>query len=138
VATTTTSELPDFRDPFLRNAANSLALRRKSISHRGKLTISHDPDDDFEWFSAVYESASRRTAVLQLTEKNRAHLFIRSTRGKDRGRILFRIEDMILVDNAALLLTAFEQTIATLDQQRDDAFDDLRGVWDALRLQAVD
>lgn len=129
--------MPTFRDPFLRNATSNIARRRKSLSHKGRLTISSEPEDTFEWLTLAFECASRISVVLQLSEKNRANIFVRSNRGKDRGKILARIEDMTVIDNGRWIVSALEDTISLAAQYEEGREFDLDTIWDEVRLQAA-
>lgn len=129
-----TRKEPAFIDSFLRNAWESLARRRRSLSRRGRLSITTGKDD-FEWFAVAHESANRLTVVLQLVEGNRAHLFIRSNRATDRGKILARIEDIAVIDNGFILVRALEDTISVLESHTGEAFDELDRIWNKVQWQ---
>lgn len=133
----TRGPLPAFADPFLKNVVAGISRRRKAISHRGNLRISSDPNDTFEWITISCEAASRVAAVLQLWEKNRASLYLRSTKAKDRGKILARIEDMTLIDNGPWIVTAFERTISIAAGYTEGAELELDSTWDEVRLKSA-
>ena len=64
-----------------------------------------------EWLTLTHRLTSRRTVVLQLSEKNWASLYVRSTHAWDRGRILLRLEGMRLVDRPEPIVAAYEKTL---------------------------
>ena len=122
------------------NAYESLSRRRKSFSHRGSVFFEADPDDDFEWLTVVYESPRRLVLVLQLMEGNRAHLFVRSNRARDRGKILVRMEDLYLVDNGTLLTEAVDATIdlvSLANSPKDVSSQATESIWKGLLLRVA-
>ena len=132
---------PLFADTFLTNAHAGLMRRKKSISRRGQLFIEKNTDDDdYEWLTIAYQCTNRFTFVLQLLEANRAHIYVRSNRAKDRGKIIFRMEDMFLPDNASVLTAIFEESINAiynLKTAERATLDFIHSAWKRIQVQAV-
>ena len=104
---------PRFADPFMTQVANGFAKRRKSLRNRGTFRAYGPTDDDpMEWLTLTHELTSRRVVVLQLAEKNRASLYVRSTKGENRGKVLLRIEDMRLMNKPSAIVAAYEKTLS--------------------------
>lgn len=108
-------QLPEFRDRFLANSLRGFRRRRKAISHHGNLEFYWDLDDTFEWLTVTFTAPRLPSVILQLVERNRINLYIRSDDKSDRGKILLRIESAALVDDPAGIVDAFESTLASLD-----------------------
>ncbi|MEM7137414.1 MAG: hypothetical protein AAF500_12580 [Myxococcota bacterium] len=129
-----------FTDPFLKNAYDSLLARRKSFSHRGKISFDTEPSDDYEWLTVVFQATNRLVLVLQMIEGNRADIFIRSNNAKDRGKIVARIEDLFLVDNGAELTRAVDATITLIrlaDSHEDVSRAAIEKAWDRVMIGAT-
>ena len=101
----------EFRDPFLKAVATAFRRRRKAIKYHGNVELSYDPTDTFEWLTINYWASNYPSLILQLIEGGRVNFFARSQRGADRGKVLIRIEDLRIVNNAALIISTFEWTI---------------------------
>ena len=92
---------PEFRDPFLKAVAAAFRRRRKAIKYHGNVELSYDPTDTFEWLTINYWASNYPSLILQLIEGGWINFFARSQRGADRGKVLIRIEDLRIVNNAA-------------------------------------
>lgn len=129
----------DFRSPFLKNAGEAFRKRTKALGYSGILEWETQ-EDDFEWLTITYRSRSVPTLILQLWEGNRASFFVRSNQSKGRGKVLIRLENLVLVDNGPRLVSVFEQTIQDLHgvvSSDDEALDTIRQLWTRLRLGVV-
>ena len=116
---------PEFRDPFLKAVVAAFRRRRKAIKYHGNLELSYDPTDTFEWLTINYWTSNYPSLILQLIEGGWINFFARSQRGADRGKVLIRMEDLRIVNNAALIISTFEWTISkTYNENQDDL-----GLW---------
>jgi hypothetical protein len=118
---TKSSVPPEFRDPFLKAVVVAFRRRRKAIKYHGNLELSYDPTDTFEWLTINYWASNHPSLILQFIEGGWINFFARSQRGADRGKVLIRIEDLRIVNNAALIISTFEWTISkTYNECQDD------------------
>ena len=129
----------DFRCPFLRNIGEAFLRRRKAISHSGKFEWESGEDDEGEWLSLWMMGHGRHpTLALHFWDGNLARLFIRSAGSADRGKVLLRIDDMVLVDDAPAIVAAFEHTRLLAHFFHEDGKpDEIRETWLGLT-RAVD
>jgi hypothetical protein len=97
---------PEYRDTFLKNAAQALLKRRKAINFHGNLEFSYDFEDSFEWITVCYSSFNYPSLILQLVEGGKISFFVRSNRRMDRGRVLLKIENLRVVKSEPLLSSA--------------------------------
>lgn len=126
-----------FNSRFLRNVSAAFQRRSKAIRYHGSLTWESKEADEFEWITVSFDPILGPSIVLQLWEANGASLFVRSTNNQNRGKILLRMENLRLIDNAAKLVAVFETTIAELHGAVDkDATSMLpvKRLWEALTL----
>ena len=98
------ANLPEYSSRFLNSVCRRLAARRKSLSHRGKLTWETEQPDEFEWLSVYFDPYSGNYCIFQFAESNHISIYVRSKRRKDRGKVLLAIEGMQVVDNADAII----------------------------------
>src|SRR5688572_27098063 len=112
---------PEFKDSFLKGMAVAFQRRRKAIKYRGNLKFSYDPTDSFEWLTIIFSAFNNPVLILELTEGRWISFYVRSNKNADRGKVLLRIEDLRVVNNAALIVSTFEWTIGSsrTDNQED-------------------
>jgi len=130
-----------FRCHFLHNICESFRKRSKSLNYTGKLDWETDPNDNFEWITISYMSGINPIIILQFWEHNRANIYIRSNRRGDRGKLLICMKDLLIVDNAKLLVSIFEKTIANIhgtSSQDKDVFLKVEEDWRLLAINTVD
>jgi hypothetical protein len=108
-----------FRDRFLNDLQKGFQRRRKAISHHGRLEFHQGVDEDFEWLTIVFSAPSSPSVILQLTEGNRVNLYVRSTVGRSRGRVLVRVEDLVMINSPTRIVDAFEWTLSAAHELRD-------------------
>ncbi len=104
-----------FRCRFLRDAAEAFVRRRKAIRKgtSGKFTWDSGEEGEHEWLSiSIVGIHGNPTLALRLGEGHRASLFFRSGRASERGKVLLRIDDMLLVGNGPGIVEAFEETMS--------------------------
>lgn len=129
----------DFGSPFLRNAAEAFRKRSKSLGKRNQFSWDTEPDD-FEWITFTLRSRVAPTLILQLSERNRASVFVRSQRNADRGKVFFRLEDLLLMDDGPRLVSVFEESHLLLHRCKsatDEKFDEMRRIWMGLELRPI-
>jgi hypothetical protein len=101
---------PHFESAFIDRLSRQFEKRCKAISYFGKLGFETKQPDDFDWLTIKFYSFGGHYLILQFVEDNRLSLFVRSSRRRDRGKILLALEDIILIDNSKLIVEAFEST----------------------------
>lgn len=133
-------QLPEFRDRFLTNSLRGFQRRRKAISHHGNLEFHWDADDAFEWLTVTFTAPRLPSVILQLVERNRINLYIRSNDKSDRGKVLLRMESAALVDDASGIVDAFESTLSSLHsltRTPEKTRLEIERLWHRLRVRPV-
>jgi hypothetical protein len=134
---------PHFRDIFLDRACRAFEKRRKAISYHGRLSFDSDPSSSAEWATLVYSSFNHPSLILELTEGHRGNFYIRSNQPKSRGKVLFRLEDLRLLDTPSRLVETFEWTISRSRRIEEDAesapivLDSILQRWKSLAVRIV-
>ena len=105
------NDFPKFKSTFLDNIFHALNTRTKTLNHRGRLTWETIQPDDFEWLAVCFDPLVGHPSIFQFVEDNQVHVFIRSRSKFNRGKILFKIQGMHVVDNGHAIVSAIESTI---------------------------
>ena len=103
--------LPSFRSHFLDNICRELAARAKALRRHGQLTWETQQPDEFEWFTACFKPLVGHYCVFQFDEDNQVNVFVRSRDRRNRGKVLFQLLGIKVVDNAEFVVAAMEATI---------------------------
>jgi hypothetical protein len=136
-----TQELPKYSDRFLKACSEVLWRRRKAIRHHGSLSFSSDPDDSFEWFTVYYSSHNYPSVILQLVQGGRVSVFVRSNLRADRGRVLFRVEDVRTFATGEAVVKVWEWTIEktqTADQGDSEIWKEIGRKWKEVTIKVVE
>ncbi|MDJ0523449.1 MAG: hypothetical protein QNJ90_15380 [Planctomycetota bacterium] len=121
----------EFRCSFLRSVAEAFLRRRKAIAHNRSFEWESADDDEGERLSLwIIGHAERPTLALHLWDGNLARLFLRSCRSSERGKVLLRLDDMVLVDDAPAIVEAFEHTMSLCHWFHEHGTaDEIRATW---------
>ena len=133
-----TSSFPtEFRCRFLRDVAQAFLKRRKAIAYGGNFEWEAGEGEEGERLSLwIMGHGDRPTLALHLWDGSLGRLFLRSPTSAERGKVLLRIDDMVLVDNGPGIVEAFEDTAALCHRfhQEDGTADEIRETWQGLML----
>jgi hypothetical protein len=105
------TKFPTFKSRFLQKLSNRLATRAKALKYHGRLEWTTVQPDEFEWLSLTVHAFVGNYCIVQFVEDNRVSIYIRSSKRRDRGKILLAMEDIKLIDNAPAIVDAVEATI---------------------------
>jgi len=134
--------LPTFESTFLNGICRRIEARGKALKHQGKLTWETKQPDDFEWISFYFEPILGHYIICQLSEDNRASIFIRDRSRARRGRVLLAIKETILFDNCIAVVSALETTIAQSKmffiEKQPEALERIRTTWSDLQVRIVE
>ena len=71
-------------------------------------------------------------------QDNRGNIYVRSNERKNRGKILYRRENMRLLNNGQRLLDAFEKSITVLDlKQLESLVKSLDQIWEKVEVRIL-
>jgi hypothetical protein len=105
------NDFPVFEDRFLDGISRQAARRRKAIRHRAgtlDVTTTTAPETLVMRFIA---SAPRPIVIVELGERNRLSLYVRSAWSRKRGAVLVALENVRVVDNPVRIVATFEWTL---------------------------
>lgn len=124
---------PVFKSAFLNRLCRQLEARSKAIKHHGDLTWETKQPDEFEWLTVYVKPVVGHPSIFQFVEDNRACVFVRSRDRRNRGKILFQVRDVKLIDNAQMIVEAVEATITNStglrSEERATASNLIRAAW---------
>ena len=120
---------PDFKNPFLDGICRAFDRRRKPIAYHGTLEFDASPEGELEWIEIRYSSFNRPVLILQIDEEHRVCFYLRSNEAHNRGKVLFRLEDVRLVDNPSVVVECFEATIAESFSFDTEKAESIRAEW---------
>ena len=130
---------PEFKNPFLDGICRACDRRRKAIAYHGTLEFDASPDGEPEWIEIRYSSFNDPVLILQIDDEHRMCFYLRSNETRNRGKVLFRLEDVRLVDNPSLVVETFENVrLQSHFFGDDDAESRIRAEWDKVTLQVHD
>lgn len=104
------SNFPSFDSRFLNGVSRQFERRRKALSYVGELTVETEQPDYFEWLSINIKTFAGHYVIFQFVEDNRVDIYVRSSRRRDRGKVLFELRDVKLVDNSQAIVESCEKT----------------------------
>jgi len=95
---------------------------------------------ELEWIEIRYSSFNDPALILQTDEEHRMCFYLRSNDARDRGKVLFRLEEVRLVDNPSRVVETFENVglQSHFFGDDDEAESRIRAEWDKVTLQAHD
>ncbi len=135
------ADLPEFKSPFLNNVSRRLAARRKALSHQGRLTWETGQPDEEEWFAAYFTPIPGHYVICEFVEGNWVSVRVRSSRRRNRGKILFDLEDINVIDNAHMIVEAMETTICCshgLDSEHRIRYaESIRAAWSKVEVRVA-
>ena len=99
----------EFECRFLSSMGRAFRRCSGAMRYHGELVIHEGFGDAVEWFS-VATIFGRVETTLLLWEGNRASLYLYGSRPRYADRLLYRVEEMLLVDNGPGVVCAFEGT----------------------------
>jgi hypothetical protein len=97
---------------FLNELLCAVVQKQKSLKHRGKFDVETGADRQGEWIRFMFRRANGPHVVVEVTDEQRGNLYLRSARRADRGRVLYRLENIHLVGNATELKNTILKTFA--------------------------
>jgi hypothetical protein len=100
-----------FRDRFLHEAVQTVERRRKGLASRGELTVSAETTGDGERALLVHAAGAAPVVVLALSAGHRADVYLCAPEPRRTGKVLVKIEGLVLGGDVKRLLAAFEWTI---------------------------
>jgi hypothetical protein len=124
---------PRFGDRFLDGVAAAFRRRRRALAYRaspGELRI----EPGAEGFQVTSTHGARQLGAW-FSPVNRASVYVRSLRVRDRGRVLLRLEELRVVNQPRRIVEAYEQTIDQLDAADLEA--EVGALWRAVALQLI-
>jgi hypothetical protein len=125
---------PEFKSPFLNGICRELEKRSKAIKYRSnKFTCEANQPDDVEWLTLNITPYVGNYTIFQFMDGNHGWVYVRSKGRKDRGKILFELKEIRLVENASGIVSAVETTIDCScrfdSDRRIEATDTIRAAW---------
>ena len=134
---------PVFECAFLNGIAKAFSKRSRAITYSGTLTWDTDIGDIYEWITFTYKFSDYPVIHLQPVEDQRLHLYIRSNKSRDRGKVLLAIEDLFVFATPELIVSTFENTIvhssSVMDEhERADECRKLKMAWEKLPCELRD
>ena len=131
----------DLESRFLANVCAAFRARAKAIRHQGGLLECRTRRAPDEVVIVSYTPLGNRpSVVLTLSADNRADVYVRSNRNRNRGAILGRVEGLLLVDNAPAIVAAYESTLGVnfREPAEKNEFSTAIGeLWRSLGLEAL-
>lgn len=106
------SDWPSFNDGFLERVSQGFLKRRKALSYQRNLHVEQGSFDGKSQSLVIsVEALHNRRVILQLVGQNKGHLYVRSTRNRERGKVLLRLANLWLIDHPEKIVKAFELTV---------------------------
>jgi hypothetical protein len=131
-----TRVLPQFSDPFVEGVANAFRRRMKSLRHHGEVVVRHTGDDEFE----IAIRTPNRLWLILAVARHELTIWIRSGASTDRGKKLFALDCIRVVNKPDEIERAFEECRALVGGRREDEalpIDQLTETWSRFRVSAV-
>jgi hypothetical protein len=130
--------IPRFNSDFLNDIVEAFQRRSRAISYHGPLETCELDDDGTHCLEIVCRALASPVIILVITPSV-ASLYLRHSGNRQRGKILLRLENMVLVPNCRQIVNAFEQTIFQAHQMTPPnaygpALDAIRAIWSNLVL----
>jgi hypothetical protein len=100
---------PQLTKQFLRHTAALFERRRRSLTYVGSLTLEASCESGTEVLTVIHKRFNFPALVLQLCENHKLSCWLKSNRRATRGKILFQMHDIVVVDTDAIV-RAFELT----------------------------
>jgi hypothetical protein len=114
------AKFPFFKSTFLDNVCRQFEARSKALKHHGKLTFETQQPDEFEWLTVNFTPFVGHYLIFQFLKGNQACVCVRSRSRKNRGKVLGELRDLVLIDNARMIIEAIENTISLSSQISSD------------------
>jgi hypothetical protein len=132
--------LPEFKSPFLNSICRQVEKRSKAIKyHSREFEWEANQPGEVELLTLNITPILGNYSIFQFTDGNHGWVYVRSQGRKDRGKILFELEDIRLVENAPGIVSAIETTIACSGQfnsdRRLEATDTIRTAWSEVEVR---
>ncbi len=124
---TTSDQPPDFRNSFLQDCAEAFRRRGKTLRYRGTLEFVHPVHESREWLTAAWSHLNQTEITLKLVEDRSMHLYIESTRRRDQGKVLLRIEHMKATSDGEGIVSAFKETDHS--EYDPEVLEQVRSLW---------
>jgi hypothetical protein len=124
------------RSTFLAPISELISTRTKPIRHRGRFEVEHGSDEAGEWLRLMFRRASGPHVVVELMSDHVAQVYVRSARKADRGKVLFRLEEIRLPANAERIVEAAIATFQAADYSYAN-HDQLREYWISISCRVV-
>lgn len=132
-------KFPIFKSRFLNDICSEFRRRQKAICIFGDISTQTSFTGDFEWIAIFFHFSHWPYLELQAVEDNRISLFIRLGSKKKKGKVIFELKNIIVLDCKRLVET-FEWTIGQLHLLHKNAVDsnvlgEVRDQWMSLSLR---
>jgi hypothetical protein len=124
---------PSFGDRFLDGVAAAFRRRRRALAYRtspGELRL----EPGAEGFQVTSTHGARQLGAW-FTTVNRASVYVRSVRVRDRGQVLLRLDDLRVVNQPRRIVETYERTIDLLDAADLDG--EVGALWREVTLQVL-
>jgi hypothetical protein len=100
-----------FRDRFIHEAVQTVERRRKGLASRGELTVSGETTGDGERALLIHAADATPVVVLALSAGRRADVYLCAPEQRRIGKVLVKIEGLVLGGDVKRLLATLEWTI---------------------------
>jgi hypothetical protein len=91
-----------------------------------------------EWLEISLALHNRLVLIVSISEECLMNIYIRSNRGKDRGKVLFRREGLSVVKNPVGILKAIEKSCSALwDIPESDGYEEILQHWNRVYIHVV-
>lgn len=142
---TTQSDFPELKSAFLRGLLFALQKRSKAIGHFRILQIESEVVGGVEFLTLRLKSRTFPNVTVNIDENHAVSIVIQGSRKPNKGRILARVSNLIVIDNAERFVSAFEWTALQSHfmevgdgRQRAVRESELQRKWQGLILRVVD
>ena len=126
-----------FKDRFLDEATHAFLRRRKAIRNRaGELHIEPSPPDML--VVRFVPGAPRACLIVELFERNWLRVYVRSGLKHNRGKVVFRLQDVRIVGNVKRLVETFEWMLSELRDEDVRLDTSVADRWRQLVLESSD
>ena len=134
--------LVSFSGEFLNGIYESFRKRSKSLKYRGDVTYEFGTNDRVEWFAMTWTFSDYPRIEVFIDDKRQSNLHVLSRRNSNYGKILCRVDELVIACSADRVEDAFETIMYEIhslldDQTNEQAISKIERVWNSLGLKIV-
>jgi hypothetical protein len=122
--------------PVIRELVHLFQTRAKSLRKQGRLEVESGSDLDGDWLHVCLQRNECPDAIVEVVDDKLAHVYARSSRPADRGRVVARLEGIRIVGNPERVFEAITKTLLAVEHGVEEV--ELAAAWENASLREIE